>query len=690
MIKQELKKLFIKQYAILAIVFFAAIQCILLSFSYKDINFSNEFTKENYFKYMDIMRGELNAEKEQFILNEQEKIQTAETDLKELQRKLYSGEITTGSEYNDSMMEIQSVLNRSEAFEMIFNMYKYARKAPQKRLIFSSGELGFCRDYPDVPMLIFVIAYSSINLLIEESSKVIVLIRSCEKDRKNTFGSKVFSLSILILAVHFLSALCEYVFLRSSLGDSINYPVQSLEYFGGCEYDITILQAFVLVQIIKLIGYFFILGLIIILSKITKKPVPVVSIPLAVCFVQQFAFLNPDQSYYVPTGLLRASGYFRGDAYETQTYYGSKVTEKVFSAVPLSVMICVVLITLGFIFLTYLIGYRYYKCKKMKFQIKSLLIIVFVIFCMTGCSKSNEQSHDIYFNLAQSGTLSQNNNYYFDFYNELSENRELIAVSKSDNSKFKVIRNTFDETLWADKCCIVENDLYFFMFNSAKSFSLYKVNLDTYKLEEVVSQSAECFYSFLGLKFSDSIVIDKTILSFFTDGNTLFLITNDNEVYECCMDLKNSECIIYDGIYEFQLVYTGEKIYYINNKLELIQYDIANKSVKVLSEDFARSVDLDKDKIIYSGNNGIYSISLVNNEIKNISDFSAERIIIDENKVVFSFENSLYLLNVENNNCSKIYDGELVNFNIIKGNGLVLCTRFLYDKKTYEQFTIEI
>lgn len=587
-------------------------------------------------------------------------------------------------------MEIQSVLNKSEAFEMVFNMYKYARKAPQKRLILSSGELGFCRDYPDVLILIFIIAYSSINLLIEESSKMIVLIRSCENDRKNTFGSKVFSLSILILAVQFLSALFESIFLFSSLGDSINYPVQSLEYFGGCEYDITILQAFVLVQIVKLLGYFFILSLIIILSKFTKKPVPVVSIPLALCFIQQFAFLNPDQSYYVPTGLLRASGYFRGDAYETQTYYGSKVTEKVFSAIPPSVMICVVLITLVFIFFAYLIGFRYYKRQKLRFKIKSLLVIIFVIFCMTGCTQSNEQSPDIYFNLAQSGTLSQNENYYFDFYNELSESRELIAVSKFDDSKFKVIRNTFEETLWADKCCIVGNDLYFFMFNFAKSFSLYKVNLDTYKLEEVVSQSAECFYSFLGLKFSDSIVIDKTILSFFTNGKTLFLVANDNEIYECSMDLKNNECIIYDGIYEFQLVYTGEKIYYINNKLELTQYDIANKNFKVLSDDFVRSFDLDKDKIIYSGNNGIYSISFINNEIKNISDFSAERIIIDENRVVFSFENSLYLLNLENNNCSKIYDGELVNFNIIKGNGLVLCTRFLYDKKTYEQFTIEI
>ncbi len=353
-------------------------------------------------------------------------------------------------------------------------------------------------------------------------------------------------------------------------------------------------------------------------------------------------------------------------------------------------MICVVLTTLVFIFFAYLIGFKYYKSKKIRLQIKSLHIIAFVIFCMTGCTQSNEQSPDIYFNLAQSGTLSQNNNYYFDFYNELSENRELIAVNKSDNSKFKVIRNTFDETLWADKCCIVGNDLYFFMFNSTKSFSLYKVNLDTFKLEEIASQSTECFYSFLGLKFNNSIVIDKTILSFFTNGNTLFLVTNDNEVYECSMDLKNSECIIYDGIYEFQLVYTGKKIYYINNKLELIQYDIANKNFKVLSDDFARSFDLDKDKIIYSGNNGIYSISLANYETKIISNLPAERIIIDGNKVVFSFKNLLYLLNVENNNCRKIYDGELVNFNIIKGSDFVLCTKFLYDKKTYEQFTIEI
>lgn len=639
---------------------------------------------------MEVMQGKVNAEKEEYILKEQEKILSAETDLKEQQRKLYSGEITTGIEYTDSIMAIQSVLNKSEAFEMVFDLYKYAKKAPEKRFIMSAGELGFCRDYPDIAVLIFVIAYASIYFLTEESSQMITLIRACENSRKNTFISKLISFGLMILVVQFFSALCEFFFLYASLKNSINYPVQSLEYFGGCEYDITILQAFLLVQTIKLLGYFFISAIVVLLSGTIRKPVPVVSVPFVICFIQQFVFMNPDQGYYIPTGLLRATGYFRGDAYEAQTNFGSKITVKVFSAVPQSAMLCVILIALTFISFVYIIGYRYYKGKKYMFKLKSLFAILLIIVCMTGCNQSNNHIPDIYYNMCHSGRFPQSEDYYFDFYNELSDGRDLIAVNKSDGSSFKVVRNTFGEMLWADSCCLVGDELYFIMFLSSKSFTIYKTNLDTYKLEEIANQDISYSYSFWGLKFSDSVVINKSIYSFFTDGNSLFLFTVDSEIFQCDMDLKNSECIISDGIYDFQLVFTGEKIYYINNKLELVKYDIARKSSEIISENFVRAFDLSEDKIIYSGNDGIYCISLDDNTTKKISDLSADRIMIDKNKAVIRFNNSLYLLDIESKMCTPIYDGELVNFNIIKGNDLVLCTKFIYDEKRYKQFTIEI
>lgn len=569
-------------------------------------------------------------------------------------------------------------------------MYKYAKKAPEKRFILSVGKLGFCRDYPDIPILIFIIAYTSINLLIEESSQMITLIRTCENNRKNTFISKLISLGIMIFIVQLLSALCEYLFLYANLKNSINYPIQSLNFFSGCEYNITILQGFLFIQVIKLLGYFFISALIIVLSVTVKKTVPVVSIPLMLCLIQQFAFFSSDQGYYIPTGLLRASGYFKGNIYEIQTSFDKSVSQKVFSAIPQSAMICVILFALIFIFFAYIVGYRYYKGKRYMFKKKLFFLILLIVPCMTGCTQNNKEVTDIYYNLCRSGRFPQNENYYFDFYNELSGDRDLIAVSKSDGSKFKVLRNAFSELVWADSCCIVENELYVFMNSHSESFEIFKVNLDTYKLEEIAKQDASYYYSFLGLKFSDSIIIDKSIHSFFTDGKTLFLMTIDNEIFKCDMDLRHSECIISDGIYNFQLIFTGKKIYYINNKLELVEYNVENGDSLVILDDITRSFDLFEDNIIYSGNNGIYCFSLTDKTKEKLSDMCAEKIMADGNKIVFLFNNSLYLLNSEDEICTQIYDGHLVNFNIIEGKDLVLCTKFLYDSKEYEQFTIEI
>ncbi len=548
MLKHEMKKLFVKQYGLIAVAVIIIIQAFLFRSTYQSPDFSNENTKNIFYGYMEVMEGKLDAGKEQFISAERERILDAQAKLKSLQNSLLSGNINDMNEYAVEFAKLQEEVSKSDAFERIFSMYNYSARDSKKRYIISPCKLGFCRDYPDIALTVIIILYSALFFLSEENSRVIALIRACGNSKVNVFLSKLTALFIFIFSAHFSSAICEYFFLRLYLRDGINYPVQSLEYFEGCEYSFSVLQIFIFVQILKFLGYLFLSGITVLLSATVKKAVPIVSIPLATCIIQQFIFTKPSYGYYLPTGLLRSVGYFRGDAYETRHDFSGEIKVKVFSSVPESALFIVITAAVIFIFTAIKIGADYYiPPKRHRLKLLPFCLLSVIILMLGGCTSAEQKPLEIYFNLNDAGVISQNDEYYFYFNN--SDNRKLMAVNKETNETFNVLRTPFYEEIAADNCCLAGDYLYFFRFGGAKNFVIYRINLLSYDLELVAEQNMQSYYSFLGLKFDDNIVIDKVVLRFFTDSDSLFLITNDNELYKCEMDLKNAECIISDGIY---------------------------------------------------------------------------------------------------------------------------------------------
>lgn len=678
----ELKKLFIKQYAAVMLIVLTLLQIIFLSFVYEDEKFDNETTRKQYFEYTEALKGRLNSEKTAFVLSEQESILNAKAELKSLQDAVYNGKITDKNEYTEKSLKIQRVLSKSTAFDMIFSKYKYISDEPQNRFFLSYGKLGMCRDYPDVTALILLIAYAANCFFCEESSQMIVLIKACESRRKNTFISKIAVFGIFIILTQLLMSVCEYFFMQCSIGrEGLNYPVQSLEYFGGCEYNITVFEAFVFIGILKIIGYIFLFSFIAFLSVVWKKAVISVSVPLVICLIQQFVFSDKSMGYYIPTGLLRAVGFFRGNAYETKVYYGNKVMEKVFSAVSKSDMIGIIIISmlLSLVFLT--VGYRYYKGHR---KISAILAAALpLIFMLGGCGQNNgNELPNMYYNLKSASVFAQNDKIYYYFDNE----RNVTAVENGKN--FSAVREPFDSKLWVDNFCIADNKMYLFQYVSLNSFSLYELDLDTYHIEEICGQRGEPNYSFLGLRFDSSTIFDKTVLNAFTDGKRLFLVTSDNEVYECNMDLNGSECIISDGIFGSNLIYNGNSIYYINNKLEFVKYDVNEKSRVILSNNFARAFDVDSEKIVYSSSDGIYIYDIINKTEEKLSELTSDNILIDGSNVVFSSGNMLYLYNINKNECREIYNESLVDFSIIKGENSILCTKYLPKDECFEKLIL--
>ncbi len=288
----------------------------------------------------------------------------------------------------------------------------------------------------------------------------------------------------------------------------------------------------------------------------------------------------------------------------------------------------------------------------------------------------------MYYNLKSASVFAQNDKIYYYFDNE----RNVTAV---ENGKiFAAVREPFDSKLWVDNFCIADNKMYLFQYVYLNSFSLYELDLDTYHIEEICGQRGEPDYSFLGLRFDSNVIFDKTVLYAFTNGERLFLVTSDSEVYECGMNLHGSKCIVSDGIYGNNLIYNGKEIYYINNKLELVRYDVNKKNRIILPMNFVRVFDVDNEKIIYSSNDGIYTYDIIDKTEKKLSELTSDNILIDGSNVVFSSKNILYLYDVDKNECREIYDEGFVDFSIIKGENSILCTKYLPKDECFEKIIL--
>lgn len=691
MLKYEIKKLFLKQYAIFFIATTLVLEVFYLSSVYKEAVFDNEIIRNSYYEYMNIMQGQLDDKKEQYIIYEAQEVSNAKSKLTEIQNKLYNDKYLDEDEYLSEYLEIQPYLMKSDAVNMAYEKYKYAVKNPSKHYLIPYFPDGFLKDKPDVIMLIFIVLTTTIFFIYEEKTRIILLIRSCESTKKDTFISKIIILFIILLAVHISVSLLEFTFILKYVGaECMSYPIQSIEYFGGCRYDISILKTFVYVQIIKFLGYSFIMALTILLTVLSKNAIVSTALPLIICLLQQFVFEKSNKAYYLPTGLLRALGYFRGDSYEKILNFTETIQVKSFSEVPQNILIAVIFFSVFFIFASIICGRFYYKRIVIRKRVKVASILALILFLFSGCDNNSKETN-VYFNLRDLGSFAQNNNYYFtnvieSLPNGIASSNIIMAFEKNGENSFSVMRNPFDNDIQSGIFCVVRNNMYVFQYLNEMGFEITKISLEDFEMEKIFGQSIFDESAFLGLKKQNDVVLDKTVLRFFTDEKNLFLITTDNELYQGDMSLNNLECIISDGIYQNNLVFDGNTIYYVNFNLELRGYNLSTCKNTLVSEEFVRAVALDNENLIYSNREGIFSLNLLNNKLKKLSKLKADTISCSNGKIVYSKNDILYLL--EDNNSKEIYNGRLLYFGCLSDGKSVFCRNI--GKEGYNDFMIDI
>lgn len=648
MFREEMKKLYIKNFGLILTAILIIGEIIFVNFLYPKREFSSEITEEHFYEYMEKFSGRLTAEKEAGILAEQERIVDARNRTSAIENRLYNGEYSSEEEFTAEYEENRLITERSEAFDLLFEQYSYALEAPNDRYLTVGDYSGMAADFPDILTLALVIFLTAILFLNEEISGVITFVRISANGKQKTFFGKISAISIFIILAYIFRTLLEF-FVIISRGDicELSYPLRTIEFFQNCPYDVTILQGFLAISALRLLGYFFISALIILLSVTLKKALFTIFIPSAICLLQQFAFDPATPAYCIPTGFLRGVGYFRGDV-TTTNYSGEEI--KIFSEIPLSFLIILAATTIIFIAIALFAAYNYYSCGRVKLPKNAIAVIVAISLCgaVSGCSDNSH--NNVKFNLEENTFFTQTDNCFY-----ISSSENILQISKSDKTEIPIIYDVFDDELsmFSTPVLAINNDLYFL----SGGFSVNAVSLDDFSSKNVYSEKHLTQSGFLGIKLAERPDLGGSIGvvgGFFPYGKTFYYIYGNR----VC---KSGKCIIDEEFYNGMISFDGQKIYYVNSLLQLKCYDPKTRATTRLPGEFVRSIYYDGTRLLYSDKNGIFALKNDNSTVK-ISDYTAERISSDGKQIIYLNGGKLYLLN---DNPIDIYDGDFKQFAIV-------------------------
>lgn len=655
MIHEELKKLYIKQFGLILTLMLIVGEIFFVNYLYPKRQFTSEITERHFYEYMDNFSGKLTSEREGMILIEQERIVDARNRASAIERRLYNGEYTNEEAFVAEYEENRLITERKEAFDLIFEQYSYALEAPNERYLTIGDYSGMTADFPDVLLLVLVIFVTAILFLNEESSGVITFVRICTNGKQKTLYGKLTAISVFILSAQFFRMVLEF-FVMISRGNirELSYPIQTLEFFQNSPYDISILQGFLIISALRLLGYLFIAAFIILLSVTLRRALFTIFIPSVVCLLQQFAFNPVTPAYYIPTGFLRGVGYLRGNL-TTTNYLGDEI--KIFTEISFALLISLEVATSAFIVASVIIAYNYYAGKSFKLPQKALAVIAVITLCVmnSGCTQTHDES--IKYNLWENKFFAQNDNNFY-----VSCNDRITQVSKIDSSELPLLYNLFSgERADYDTQIICDDNNIYFLGSS----DIYKISLSDYGQEKVYSLNINGSPGFMDIS-----IVEKPDLNinmgirqgFFTDGKTYYYVYSSRI-------LKNGKAIIDEKFYNSMVCCDGKKIYYINSLLQLKCYDIESGEITRLPGEFVRSIYFDGTRLLFSDKNGIFSLGSDGSTVK-ISTLTASRIASDGEKVVFLNDKKLYLLK---DTPVEIYDGNFMTFAVIsETNKLVI------------------
>ncbi|QNU66028.1 hypothetical protein EHE19_014215 [Ruminiclostridium herbifermentans] len=234
-----------------------------------------------YKGYVDSLAGELTAQKQKFIQDEQKQFDNIPLELQKLKNSFEKDELDK-AEYTRELNKITLFSEKKTGFERLKNQYQYLVNLKEEKKINGSFicELSSryifnnrTRDlYNGLIYCILLILCLSNIFPMEYKNGMVRVYKSTYNGRLRLFAQKGFIGSIIAIILMIIVYLPYYINLLSRYDiKSWSAPIQSIYLFENLDLNISVLGFVVLANFLQLIGCIAIAKLIILISLIVKK-----------------------------------------------------------------------------------------------------------------------------------------------------------------------------------------------------------------------------------------------------------------------------------------------------------------------------------------------------------------------------------------------------------------------------------
>ena len=609
----ELKKILLCQRGLFYIALVLLLGMIWLCASDSPADSAMEQYKDEYQWYLEKVKGYCNEESVLCLEQEAGRIAEAKEKQSALLENYYDGKISE-SEYKKESREIEKILEHQNGFEVIYQQYLYVCENTENRCFLQTNGWTGLLGQGTLNFILFlgILLLATPVFCSEYSCQMDALLLTSREGRK----SALYKLLILIGAVLFLSlgiSLMEYGFYRFKYGlPDGDYPIQSIRYFADSSKDMSLLEGYVSIGLLRMFGGVFLTILLMFISVLAKK-YAVTLLTGAVSVIIPYIGLSKTSIYRLPLPLpfLLGTDFFAGDIVMSDAMTGDEkmIFAEVGTVTLLTLLfVSVLLCTLAVVWILRRNSNRWLMKSGQKKRGAAFVVMFGLALAVTGCSGRGKTGSVVYNSSAGYDCMGYEiirDAGNFDYSLKNTSTGETYPLARSP--MFGVFSD--EEEIRAFYVCppylyyttsVMEsyvNRVGNYNSNITK-VSVIELNLDTFEEKTIFEKITNSGRSLLGIDYEtgDKWKFLDFHYAFFLNSESVFFVGSDGITQ---VNRFNGKIVKLDIPTNGNISFDGESIFYKNEQGVLTRYDVSCRETYTYENIVAYDFCMDEQSIYY-------------------------------------------------------------------------------------------
>lgn len=594
----EIKKILFKNKGIYVII--AAILLNVCVFAMQDRSIAPNVSTAVYMSYIHQYQGKLNPQKEASIETEYDRVSNSKKYISQLQEQFQEGKISEVQLQNKSKVYVQKKANLS-SFQCFYNQYLTAKKSVSNRYLLNTRgwDVLFNDSITPIILLLLAICIAVPNFSKEYEKDMDQIQLCCENGRTKLFLVKLGAAAILLIVTTLLISILDFT-IAYFVFDLRNffYPLQSLALYNGSHFSLSLLSAYILSVVLKLLAIVFVSVFSSFISIAFRNQI-VASITSL--FVNIFSFLTIWEktaftSLPIPGNLLFSTEYIKGDISHDVIVSGALASKKVFVGLSEGKLILLLVIVCILLVLFLLFSQFLYLQKKVPNRFRKLFLCAFIPLLLTGCTSNIQRDTSFIYN----GQVQ----------NEVPLGKEKIKPSNdyhqillmNDHTTTNILQDPlFTYTI---ECMFVHGQYCYYAYHVMDILCFAKVNMKTFE-NTLLYHSGEVnqqdYFDLQKMPVSNTINSKiPTVISMFSDSRYIYYFLSDETLRSIDLQTNKQTILASDANAGYANYYYYGKIYYINTINQLVYYDTLSNKIHVIPHVYVDSFKISHNRIVYT------------------------------------------------------------------------------------------